>query len=71
MPYTIVFRASTTRDVSAANVTTARHALAIVGSLQGGSDDVKYITSPQEGEIGIEMLRLLAKEEQEELPALT
>jgi hypothetical protein len=30
---------------------------------------IKYITSAQEGKFGVEMLRLLAKEEVEEMPA--
>ena len=65
MPYTIVFRTRNTEDVSAADAKTALEALAIVGALQ--SEEIKYITSPQEGEIGVEMLRVLAKEEEEEL----
>ena len=65
MPYTIVFRTRNTEDVSAADAKTALEALAIVGALP--SEEIKYITSPQEGEIGVEMLRVLAKEEEEEL----
>lgn len=33
-------------------------------------EQIKYITSPHEGEIGIEMLRVLAKEEAEELQVI-
>ena len=69
MPYTIVFRTRNTEDVSAAAAKTALEALAIVGALQRRSEEIKYITSPQEGEIGVEMLRVLAKEEEEELQA--
>ena len=47
----------------------ALQAIAIVGALQRRSEEIKYITSPQEGEIGVEMLRVLAKEEEEELQA--
>ena len=32
------------------------------------ADEIKFIRSPQEGEMGIEMLLLLAKEEAEEMP---
>jgi hypothetical protein len=69
MPYTIVFRTRNTEDVSAADAKMALEALAIVGALQRRGEEVKYITSPQEGEIGVEMLRVLAKEEEEELQA--
>jgi hypothetical protein len=69
MPYTIVFRTRNTEDVSAADAKMALEALAIVGALQRRSEEIKYITSPQEGEIGVEMLRVLAKEEEEELQA--
>ena len=69
MPYTIVFRTRNTEDVSAADAKMALEALAIVGALQRRGEEIKYITSPQEGEIGVEMLRVLAKEEEEELQA--
>jgi hypothetical protein len=69
MPYTIVFRTRNTEDVSAADAKMALEALAIVGALERRGEEVKYITSPQEGEIGVEMLRVLAKEEEEELQA--
>lgn len=32
---------------------------------------MKHIASPQEGEFGVEMLRLLANEEREEMPIST
>jgi hypothetical protein len=69
MPYTIVFRTRNTEDVSAADAKTALEALVIVGALQRRGEEIKYITSPQEGEIGVEMLRVFAKEEEEELQA--
>jgi hypothetical protein len=61
MPYTIVFRTRNTEDVSAADAKTALEALGIVGALQRRGEEVKYITSPQEGEIGVEMLRVWRK----------
>ena len=69
MPYTIVFRTRNTEDVSAADAKTALDALVTIDALQRSGDEIKYITSPQEGEIGVEMLRVLAKEEEEELQA--
>jgi hypothetical protein len=69
MPYTIVFSTRNTQDVSAADATTAMEGLAIINALQRRNEEIKFITSPHEGDIGIEMLRVLAKEEEEELPA--
>jgi hypothetical protein len=68
MPYTIVFVTRKTHDVSAADATTARDALAFTEALQDQDAKIKFISSPQEGEFGVEMLRLLAKEEEEEMP---
>jgi hypothetical protein len=69
MPYTIVFRTSNANAVLGAETKTALEALATIGALQKKGEEVRYITSPQEGEIGVEMLRVLAKEEEEELQA--
>lgn len=69
MPYTIVFSASNANQISGTDAKTALAALATISALQGRGDEIKYIISPQEGEIGIEMLRVLAKEEEEELQA--
>jgi hypothetical protein len=68
MPYTIVFETRNTREVSAADATTAIQALAIITALQRASQEIKFIRSPQEGDIGVEMVRVLAKEEEEEMP---
>jgi hypothetical protein len=69
MPYTIVFSANDAEDVSGADAKTALEALATIGAIQRRGGEIRYITSPQEGEIGIEMLRVLAREEEEELQA--
>jgi hypothetical protein len=69
MPYTIVFSTSDAEDLSGADAMTALEALTTIDVLQRSGEKIKYITSPQEGEIGVEMLRVLAKEEQEELQA--
>jgi len=68
MPYTIVFETRNTREVCATDATTANQALAIIGALQRANEEIKFIRSPQEGDIGVEMLRVLAKEEEEEIP---
>jgi hypothetical protein len=69
MRYTIVFVSRDARALSATDATTARQALAIVEALQSQDSEIKFIASAQEGEFGVEMLRLLAKEEVEEMPA--
>jgi hypothetical protein len=70
MPYTIVFTSSHTELFSGTDAKTALEALTTVDVLQRSGDEIKYITSPQEGQIGLEMLRVLAREEQEELHAI-
>ena len=69
MPYTIVFGTRNTRELSAADATTANQALAIIAALQRANEEIKFIRSPQEGDIGVEMVRVLAKEEEEEISA--
>jgi hypothetical protein len=69
MLYTIVFTSRHARALAATNATTAREALAIVEALRSQHGEIKFIASAQEGEFGVEMLRLLAKEEIEEMPA--
>ncbi len=69
MPYSIGVGMRNSRTVLAAQAGTAREALAIIDALKNG-EELKFIASPQEGEIGIEMLLLLAKEEAEEMPAV-
>jgi len=68
MSYTIGFGMRNKQEASAAEVPTAIEALALVEALQKSDGEIKSIRSPQEGEIGIEMLRVLAKEEEEEMP---
>ena len=67
MPYTIVFSANDAEDVLGVDAKTALEALATIGAIQRRGEEIRYITSPQEGEIGVEMLRVLAREEEEEL----
>jgi hypothetical protein len=67
MPYTIVFSRTNAKGVSGTDANTALEALTTIDALQRSGEEIKYITSPQEGEIGVEMLRVLAKEEEEEL----
>ena len=69
MPYEIVFSTSDAQGGLQADAKTALEALTTIGALERRGEEIKYITSPQEGEIGVEMLRILAKEEEEELQA--
>ena len=52
MPYTIVFSANDAEDVSGVDAKTALEALATIGAIQRRGEEIRYITSPQEGEIG-------------------
>jgi hypothetical protein len=70
MPYTIVFNADNTEDVWGTDAKTAIEAAMTIDALQRRGGQIRYIISPQEGEIGVEMLRVLAKEEEEELQAI-
>jgi hypothetical protein len=67
MPYTVFFGMRSKSEVSGAQATTANEALAMIRALQKREHEIKFISSPHEGEIGIEMLRVLAKEEEAEL----
>jgi hypothetical protein len=67
MSYTIGFIPRNQQDVSAAEAPTASRALAMIAALQQTTDEIRFIRSPQEGDMGIEMLLLLAKEEAEEV----
>lgn len=68
MSYTIGFIPRNRQEISAAEAPTANQAVAMVAKLQESAEEIKFIRSPQEGEMGIEMLLLLAKEEAEEMP---
>jgi hypothetical protein len=70
MTYTIGFLQRSNLAVLTAEVPTANHALAVIATVEQSVGKLKFIRSPQEGEIGIEMLRVLAKEEAEEMPQI-
>ena len=63
MPYVIGFGARNTLGVSTAEKRTAKEALELVEALQRSEEEIKFIRAPAEGEIGIEMLRVLVSEE--------
>ena len=68
MQYTVIFGTSNKGGLGLAEAPNALEALAIIEVLERGHEEIKCIRSRQEGEIGVEMLRVLAKEEEEELP---
>ncbi|MGT2441186.1 hypothetical protein ACU4GH_41310 [Bradyrhizobium betae] len=68
MSYTIGFQSKNQKAVLATEAATANQAVAIIAALRRSADEIKFIRSPQEGDMGIEMLLLLAKEEAEEMP---
>ncbi|MGV7212230.1 hypothetical protein [Bradyrhizobium sp. UFLA05-112] len=68
MSYTIGYQVKNQKAVLATEAATANQAVAIVAALQKSAEEIKFIRSPQEGDMGIEMLLLLAKEEAEEMP---
>jgi hypothetical protein len=70
MPYTVVFGPRNEAKIAGTRTTTASEALLIIQALQKAHQEIKFIRSPHEGEIGIEMVRVLAKEEAEEFPAV-
>ena len=63
MPYIVGYGLRNRREVWTAEKPTARDALALVDSLQRSDEEIKFIRAPGEGEIGIDMLRVLADEE--------
>ena len=69
MPYTVVFGTTNKERLSATEAPTAKDALAIIKALENNGEEIRFVTSPQEGEIGVQMLRVLAIEEEDELPA--
>jgi len=67
MQYAVVFGSTNKGGLWLAEAPNAVEALATIEMLQKGDGEIKFIRSRQEGEIGIEMLRVLAKEEEQEL----
>ena len=56
MPYCIGFEIVNLRKLVAAEATTARQALLVIDQIQTRQQELKFIGSSQEGEIGVEML---------------
>lgn len=63
MVYVIGFGMRNEKDVSTAECATAQEALKLVNDLQRSDEEIKFIKAPSEPMCGVEMLRVLAKEE--------
>ena len=63
MPYVVCYGMKNRREIWTAERPTARDALALVEALQSKGEDIKFVKAPAEGEITIDMLRVLVDEE--------
>ena len=61
--YTIGFGMRNSSDVSTVQRITAREALKFAEALQITDEEIKFIDTPTDGRVGVEMLRVLAGEE--------
>ncbi|MGY4377175.1 hypothetical protein ACVWZ3_004814 [Bradyrhizobium sp. i1.3.6] len=52
MSYTIGFQAKDQKAILATEAATANQAVAIIAALRQSADEIKFIRSPQEGEMG-------------------
>jgi hypothetical protein len=63
MVYTIGYGTRNTPGVSTAQRNTAKEALELAEALERNDEEIKFIDTPTEGRVGMDMLRVLAKEE--------
>ena len=61
--YTIGYGKPNNPDVSTTRRNTAQEALELAEALQKSDEEIKFIDTPTEGRVGMDMLRVLAKEE--------
>ena len=61
--YTIGFGLRNSSEVSTVQRITAREALKLAEALQVSDGEIKFIDTPTDGRVGMEMLRVLAEEE--------
>ena len=64
MAYTIGFGMRNKPEVSTAQTVTAKEALELAEALQRSDKEIKFIDTPTDGRVGMDMLRVLAKEEE-------
>ena len=63
MPYIVAYGLKNRRELWTAEKPTARKALALVEALHEKGEEIRFIKAPGDGEIGVEMLRILADKE--------
>ncbi len=63
MAYTIGYGRRNKKEVSVAHCDTAVEALKLAIDLQRSDEEIKFVDTP-EGRYGVEMLRVMAKEEE-------
>jgi hypothetical protein len=63
MVYTIGFSSRSTIGLSTVRANTAQDALKLAESLERDDAEIRFIDTPSDGQVGMDMLRVLAKEE--------
>jgi hypothetical protein len=63
MVYTIGFGTRNMPGLSTVRANTAQDALKLAESLERNDAEIQFIDTPTDGRVGIDMLRVLAKEE--------
>lgn len=63
MTYTVCYSRKERREIWTVQQPTAREALRSVDALRSKGNEIKFIDVPREGQVGIDMLRILADEE--------
>jgi hypothetical protein len=63
MAYTVGFGTRNKPGLSTVRTNTAQEALELAEALERSDEDIKFIVTPTDGRVGIDMLRVLAKEE--------
>jgi hypothetical protein len=63
MVYTIGFGTRNKPGLSTVRANTAQEAVELAESLERNDTEIQFIDTPSDGRVGIDMLRVLAKEE--------
>jgi len=63
MAYTVGFSTRNKPGLSTVRTNTAQEAVNLVDALERSDREIKFIDTPTDGRVGIDMLRVLAKEE--------
>jgi hypothetical protein len=63
MVYTIGFSSRSMTALSTVRANTAQNALKLAESLERNDAEIRFIDTPSDGQVGMDMLRVLSKEE--------